>query len=169
LFCEYLKQLELTAEAIQNGWFGTGDVVRIIDGQIQIIDRTKQLVNVNVVPTTLPSRLVQPSVSMCVKSEQRQKAFEMGAELTLPHSPARAQEPTLLSGSVPPSRLVSSHTDATGDEVRTMNVPDHQFTKLDSRIDIVVKRSNACLADVEKHISQVHDEEPAQFHTSHHH
>jgi long-chain acyl-CoA synthetase len=47
LFSEYYKQPELTAEAMVGGWFATGDVVRIADGQIQIIDRAKQLVKLS--------------------------------------------------------------------------------------------------------------------------
>jgi hypothetical protein len=94
LFNEYLKQPELVAEAIQDDWCAMGDMVRIIDGPIQIIDRAKQLVKLSyskAVPTTLPSRLV----------------------LILSHSTAPRQKPTLPSGSVPPSRPMSSHTAAT--------------------------------------------------------
>jgi long-chain acyl-CoA synthetase len=47
LFSEYYKQPELTAEAVVDGWFATGDVVRITDGHIQIIDRAKQLVKLS--------------------------------------------------------------------------------------------------------------------------
>jgi long-chain acyl-CoA synthetase len=47
LFSEYYRQPELTAEAVVDGWFATGDVVRIVDGQLQIIDRAKQLVKLS--------------------------------------------------------------------------------------------------------------------------
>jgi long-chain acyl-CoA synthetase len=48
LFREYYKQPELTAEVMVDGWFATGDVVRIsTDRQLQIIDRAKQLVKLS--------------------------------------------------------------------------------------------------------------------------
>jgi long-chain acyl-CoA synthetase len=48
-FIGYYKQPELTAQAIVDGeWFATGDVVRITPGgQMQIIDRVKQLVKLS--------------------------------------------------------------------------------------------------------------------------
>jgi long-chain acyl-CoA synthetase len=45
LFKGYYKQEDLTREAIVDGWFATGDVVRVTKGmQMKIIDRVKQLV-----------------------------------------------------------------------------------------------------------------------------
>ena len=48
LFKEYYKQPELTNEVLVDGWFATGDVVKITpEGQLQIIDRAKQLVKLS--------------------------------------------------------------------------------------------------------------------------
>lgn len=45
MFKGYYKQPELTAESMVDGWFATGDVVRVTKGmQMKIIDRVKQLV-----------------------------------------------------------------------------------------------------------------------------
>jgi long-chain acyl-CoA synthetase len=45
LFQGYYKQEELTREAMVDGWFATGDIVRVTKGmQMKIIDRVKQLV-----------------------------------------------------------------------------------------------------------------------------
>ena len=48
LFNGYYKQPELTNEVLVDGWFATGDVVKITpEGQLQIIDRAKQLVKLS--------------------------------------------------------------------------------------------------------------------------
>jgi long-chain acyl-CoA synthetase len=48
VFQGYYKQDDLTAEAIVGGWFATGDVVKITrKGELQIIDRAKQLVKLS--------------------------------------------------------------------------------------------------------------------------
>jgi long-chain acyl-CoA synthetase len=48
LFREYYKLPELTSEVLRDGWFATGDIVRITGGgQVQIIDRVKQLVKLS--------------------------------------------------------------------------------------------------------------------------
>lgn len=45
MFQGYYKQPELTAESMVDGWFATGDVVRVTKAmQMKIIDRVKQLV-----------------------------------------------------------------------------------------------------------------------------
>lgn len=44
---EYYKQPELTKDSFVDGWFATGDVVKIINGELQIIDRAKQLVKLS--------------------------------------------------------------------------------------------------------------------------
>jgi long-chain acyl-CoA synthetase len=47
-FLGYYKQPELTQASIVDGWFATGDVVRVTPGgQMQIIDRVKQLVKLS--------------------------------------------------------------------------------------------------------------------------
>ena len=41
----YLNRPEATAEAIQDGWFNTGDIARIdLDGFLYIVDRAKDMV-----------------------------------------------------------------------------------------------------------------------------
>ncbi|OHT16889.1 AMP-binding enzyme family protein [Tritrichomonas foetus] len=48
VFREYYKQPELTKEVLVDGWFATGDVVKITpEGQMLIIDRAKQLVKLS--------------------------------------------------------------------------------------------------------------------------
>ncbi|KAK8866684.1 hypothetical protein M9Y10_009651 [Tritrichomonas musculus] len=48
LFREYYKQPELTKEVLVDGWFATGDVCKFTkEGQLQIIDRAKQLVKLS--------------------------------------------------------------------------------------------------------------------------
>lgn len=49
VFAGYYKQPDLTAEAMPGGWFATGDVCKISRslGQIEIIDRAKQLVKLS--------------------------------------------------------------------------------------------------------------------------
>ena len=48
LFQGYYKQPELTKEAMVDGWFCTGDIVKITkDKQVKIIDRAKQLVKLS--------------------------------------------------------------------------------------------------------------------------
>jgi long-chain acyl-CoA synthetase len=48
IFQGYYKRDDLTAEAIIDGWFATGDVVKITrGGELQIIDRAKQLVKLS--------------------------------------------------------------------------------------------------------------------------
>lgn len=48
LFKEYYKKPDLTAEAMVDGWFASGDIGKLLpDGTIQIIDRVKQLVKLS--------------------------------------------------------------------------------------------------------------------------
>ena len=48
VFQGYYKQQDLTDEVLHDGWFATGDVVRITkEGQLEIIDRAKQLVKLS--------------------------------------------------------------------------------------------------------------------------
>ncbi|EAY06876.1 AMP-binding enzyme family protein [Trichomonas vaginalis G3] len=48
VFIRYHKNEELTKEALQDGWFATGDIGIITsDGTVQIIDRVKQLVKLS--------------------------------------------------------------------------------------------------------------------------
>jgi long-chain acyl-CoA synthetase len=48
LFQGYYKQAELTEQVLQDGWFATGDIVCLTpSGEIQIIDRVKQLVKLS--------------------------------------------------------------------------------------------------------------------------
>jgi long-chain acyl-CoA synthetase len=48
IFKGYYKNPELTAEVLKDGWFATGDVVRITpQGELQVIDRVKQLIKLS--------------------------------------------------------------------------------------------------------------------------
>jgi long-chain acyl-CoA synthetase len=48
VFRGYYKQPDLTAEVLKDGWFATGDVVRITPtGELQVIDRAKQLIKLS--------------------------------------------------------------------------------------------------------------------------
>jgi len=43
VFEGYYKNLEATAQAIRDGWLHTGDVVEMVDGQIRVVDRLKDI------------------------------------------------------------------------------------------------------------------------------
>jgi long-chain acyl-CoA synthetase len=48
VFCGYYKQEALTRESMSaDGWFATGDVASVIDGELYIVDRVKQLVKLS--------------------------------------------------------------------------------------------------------------------------
>ncbi|WP_295055309.1 long-chain-fatty-acid--CoA ligase [Sulfuricurvum sp.] len=65
----YLNNPEATAEAIQNGWFRTGDIAKVDDeGYIYIVDRIKDLIiskGINIYPRQIEEQLMLlPSVKL---------------------------------------------------------------------------------------------------------
>ncbi len=44
IFLGYLDAPEATAAVLQDGWLASGDIARIVDGEVQIIDRKKDLI-----------------------------------------------------------------------------------------------------------------------------
>jgi long-chain acyl-CoA synthetase len=44
VFLGYLDAPEATAAVLQDGWLASGDIARIVDGEVQIIDRKKDLI-----------------------------------------------------------------------------------------------------------------------------
>jgi long-chain acyl-CoA synthetase len=69
VFSGYFRSPEMTAERIVNGWFNTGDIVRVDDdGYIEILDRASDLIIVggfNVYPQEIETILNQvPGVAM---------------------------------------------------------------------------------------------------------
>jgi len=71
VFAGYYKNPEATAQSIQDGWLHTGDVVREVDGQIQIVDRLKDIMitagGKNLTPSEIENTMkASPYIKECV-------------------------------------------------------------------------------------------------------
>jgi len=71
VFSGYYKNLEATAQSIQEGWLHTGDVVREVDGQIKIVDRLKDIMitagGKNLTPSEIENTMkASPYIKECV-------------------------------------------------------------------------------------------------------
>ncbi len=71
VFAGYYKNPEATAQSIQDGWLHTGDVVRETDGQLQIVDRLKDIMitagGKNLTPSEIENTMkASPYIKECV-------------------------------------------------------------------------------------------------------
>ena len=71
VFAGYYKNPEATAQSIQHGWLHTGDVVRLVDGQIKIVDRLKDIMitagGKNLTPSEIENTMkASPYIKECV-------------------------------------------------------------------------------------------------------
>jgi len=71
VFAGYYKNPEATAQSIVNGWLHTGDVVRLQDGQIKIVDRLKDIMitagGKNLTPSEIENTMkASPYIKECV-------------------------------------------------------------------------------------------------------
>ena len=71
VFAGYYKNPEATAASIQNGWLHTGDVVRLENGQIKIVDRLKDIMitagGKNLTPSEIENTMKgSPYIKECV-------------------------------------------------------------------------------------------------------
>jgi len=71
VFAGYYKNPEATAQSIVDGWLHTGDVVRLVDGQLKIVDRLKDIMitagGKNLTPSEIENTMkASPYIKECV-------------------------------------------------------------------------------------------------------
>jgi long-chain acyl-CoA synthetase len=71
VFAGYYKNPEATAQSIQDGWLHTGDVVRLVDGQLKIVDRLKDIMitagGKNLTPSEIENTMkASPYIKECI-------------------------------------------------------------------------------------------------------
>jgi len=71
VFAGYYKNPEATAHSIVDGWLHTGDVVRLVDGQLKIVDRLKDIMitagGKNLTPSEIENTMkASPYIKECV-------------------------------------------------------------------------------------------------------
>ena len=71
VFAGYYKNPEATAQAIQDGWLHTSDVVRMVEGQIKIVDRLKDIMitagGKNLTPSEIENTMKSsPFIKECI-------------------------------------------------------------------------------------------------------
>ena len=71
VFAGYYKNPEATAQTVQDGWLHTGDVVREVNGQLQIVDRLKDIMitagGKNLTPSEIENTMKgSPYIKECI-------------------------------------------------------------------------------------------------------
>lgn len=71
VFAGYYKNAEATAQTVQDGWLHTGDVVREVNGQLQIVDRLKDIMitagGKNLTPSEIENTMKgSPYIKECI-------------------------------------------------------------------------------------------------------
>src|SRR5690606_33708824 len=71
VFAGYYKNPEATAQTVQGGWLHTGDVVREVNGQLQIVDRLKDIMitagGKNLTPSEIENTMKgSPYIKECI-------------------------------------------------------------------------------------------------------
>lgn len=78
VFAGYYKNPEASAQAIQDGWLHTGDVVREVDGQLKIVDRLKDIMitagGKNLTPSEIENTMKgSPFIKECIVVAEARK------------------------------------------------------------------------------------------------